>query len=280
MELFSEREIVIATKHKKEEVLIPLLTEHFGVKCIVPENYDTDELGTFTGEIERKLSPLETARRKCLRAMELTKTDLGIASEGSFGAHPMIPFVRANEEILIFIDTDNELEIIANEISTETNFDGSEITTLKELKKFSDKALFPSHAIILRSNKDKYEDIKKGIQDWAVLKQHFNFLMHKYGTAYAETDMRAMYNPSRMKIIQKTATKLIEKIESLCPSCKTPGYSVEHAKRGLRCSQCNFPTQSTLAYLYQCKKCGFWEEKLYPNGKTLEDPGFCDICNP
>lgn len=280
MDLFSEREIVIATKHKKEEVLIPLLTEHLGVKCIVPENYDTDELGTFTGEIERKLSPLATARKKCLQAMKLTNTKLGIASEGSFGAHPMIPFVGADEEILIFIDTENELEIIANEISTETNFAGSEITSLKELKDFSDKVLFPSHAIILRNGKDNYSDIKKGIQDWPVLKQHFSFLLHKYGTAYAESDMRAMYNPTRMKVIQRAATKLISKIESVCPSCRTPGYSIEHAKKGLRCSQCNFPTKSTLAYLYQCKKCGFWEEQLYPHGKTFEDPRFCDICNP
>ena len=77
MEIFDGRKLVIATKHKKENVIAPLLEQYLSVKCIVPEDFDTDELGTFTGEIERKDDALSTVRQKCLLAMEQTQVELG-----------------------------------------------------------------------------------------------------------------------------------------------------------------------------------------------------------
>jgi hypothetical protein len=43
-----------------------LLEQNLGVICFVNENFDTDLLGTFTGEIERKLDPIATARQNAL----------------------------------------------------------------------------------------------------------------------------------------------------------------------------------------------------------------------
>ena len=65
--------------------------------------------------------------------MEASNCDLGVASEGSFGAHPSLFFASADDELLIFIDKKNNLEIIARELSMETNFNGREIETEKEL---------------------------------------------------------------------------------------------------------------------------------------------------
>lgn len=62
-------------------------------------------------------------------AMELANCDLAVASEGSFGPHPTIYFVHADDEFLLFIDKKNDLEIIVRELSTVTNFNGSEIKT-------------------------------------------------------------------------------------------------------------------------------------------------------
>ena len=39
-------------------------------------------------------------------------------------------------------------------------------------------------------------------------------------------------------------------------------------------------TKSTLACIYESKKCIYLLEKKYPNNKTFEDPTFCDFCNP
>ena len=92
--------------------------------------------------------------------------------------------------------------------------------------------------------------------------------------------MRAMYNPTRMKVIEKATKKLVDKINSCCPQCQTPGFGITDAKKGLRCMQCNFSTRSTLSYIYTCQKCSYTYEEMYPNKKTTEDPMYCDVCNP
>ncbi len=278
--MFKGRNLLIATKHEKEKVIAPILEKELGVKCFVPLNLDTDELGTFTGEVERKDDPITTARKKCLLAMEITGCDLAIASEGSFGPHPSFFFVHADDEILLFIDKKNDLEIVLREISTETNFNGSEIKTVIELQEFAENSKFPSHGLILRKANNDFSDIVKGITNIEKLNNTFNYFISSYGRAFVETDMRAMYNPTRMNVIEKASTQLAKKINSLCPSCNIPGFGITDSKKGLPCDLCNFPTRSTLSYLYTCQKCNYTEEELYPNGQQKEDPMYCDICNP
>lgn len=278
--MFEGRKLLIATKHKKEKVIAPILEKTLGVKCFVVTDLDTDELGTFTGEIERKHDPLITARNKCLMAMELTNTDLAVASEGSFGPHPTLSFVPADDEFLLFIDKKNDLEIVVRELSTETNFNVAEIKTEIELNEFSTNANFPSHGLILRKSKDDFRNMVKGINNVEQLNHTFYNLIAEFGKAFIETDMRAMYNPTRMKVIEQAAIKLAEKINSLCPFCKMPGYGITDSKQGLPCEICNFPTRSTLSHIYTCKKCSFTNTKHYPNDKKTENPMHCDICNP
>ena len=91
--MFQNRKLVIATKHQKEIVIAPILEKELGVICFINEDFDTDTLGTFTGEIERKLDPISTVREKCIKAMDLSNCDMGVASEGSFGPHPSLFFV-------------------------------------------------------------------------------------------------------------------------------------------------------------------------------------------
>ena len=278
--MFQGRNLLIATKHEKEKVIAPILESQLGVKCFVASEFDTDELGTFTGEIERKGDPITTARNKCLIGMDLMDCDLAIASEGSFGSHPTIFFAPADDEFLLLIDKKNNIEISVRELSLETNFNGSEIKTKEELQEFATKSNFPSHGLILRKSKEELEEITKGIIDEKLLNSTFFKLIKNYGTAYIETDMRAMFNPSRMKVIEKATLKLVKKIKSVCPNCKTPGFGIVDRKVGLPCNQCRFPTKSTLSYLYNCQKCNYKKEEEFPNGKQTEDPMYCDICNP
>jgi hypothetical protein len=278
--MFEKRKLVIATKHEKEKVIAPLLEKELGVHCFVSQDFDSDILGTFTGEIARKEDPITTARIKCTMAMALTNCDMSIASEGSFGSHPSIFFAHADDEIILFIDKKNNLEIIARELSTETNFNAAEIKTEEQLKEFITNVKFPTHGLILRNTKDDYTEIEKGITDWESLKIIFDKFIQRYGSTYIETDMRAMYNPTRMKVIEKATKKLLEKIQSCCPECKTPGFGITDIKKGLPCELCNCPTRSTLSYSYSCQKCTFTKEVKYPNQKLTEDPMYCDFCNP
>ena len=278
--MFKDRKLLIATKHHKEQVIAPIFEKGLGVHCFVPEMYDSDIFGTFSGEVERKNTALETVKAKCLAAMEEFDCDLAIASEGSFGSHPSIFFAQADDEFLIFIDKKNDLEIIARELSLETNFYGEKIYNREMLLNFANRIQFPSHAIILRTEADDLTSIRKGIITNSQLEDAFQQIMNMHGSVYAETDMRALYNPTRMGVIKVAAQKLLETIKAECPSCKAPGFCVTDAKQGLPCSWCSAPTRSTLSFIYSCKKCFFSSEKMYPHQKITEEPGFCDSCNP
>jgi len=278
--MFHNRRLFIATKHHKEKVLAPIFEKELGVICFTEPTYDTDVLGTFTGEIERELTPIAAAREKCLRGMKHFMCDLAIASEGSFGPHPYMFFKNADDEFLIFIDLLNKIEIIVRELSFSTNFNGATIHSQKELLAFAESAGFPSHALILRKSKEDLTGMIKGIDTMQHLLEVYDELQVKYNSVYVETDMRAMHNPTRMKVIELAAEKLILKIKSECPECKMPGFAITDSKNGLRCSLCGLPTNSIQSHLYVCQHCSFSKEELYPNNKTYEDPMYCDNCNP
>jgi len=278
--MFTGRRLIIATKHKKEQVIAPLLEAALGVTCFTDTNFDTDLLGTFSGDIQREQDPISTVRLKCLKAMELNNCDLGIASEGSFGAHPTLFFANADDEFLIFIDKKNDLEISVRELSTKTNFNGRAIKNEKDLLEFAELVKFPSHALILKKSETDTQHQIKGISSIKALKEAFQYLIKKHKTVFAETDMRAMHNPMRMGVIEAATKKLVAKIKTYCPTCNAPGFGVTDLKKGLPCDLCNMPTQSTLSLIYSCLKCNTTKEKFYPNNKTTEDPMYCDFCNP
>ena len=278
--MFNNRKLLIATKHQKEIVITPLFQNEFGIQCFTSDAFDTDSLGTFSGEISRKDDALTTLRNKCILGNKSTNCDLVLASEGSFGAHPSIFFAQADEELVMLKDFRNDLEIVAREISLDTNFDGKTISSELELIEFATKVQFPSHGIILKSSEKNPSKIIKGIISKDELLKNYHQLKEEYPTVYAETDMRAQFNPTRMNVIEKATQNLIQKIKTECPNCKTPGFDVVSAKPGLPCENCSLPTRSTLSHLYQCKKCDFTEERKFPRGIEFEDPTYCDNCNP
>lgn len=278
--MFEGRKIVIATKHRKEEVITPILIEQLGLDPFVVEGLDTDLFGTFTGEIERDAGPLEALRRKAERAIQITGVDLAIASEGSFGPHPTVFFVPAGEELMLFVDKRNGIEVLAKSISTETNFGSAEVETEEDLLAFADKSQFPSHALILSAAHENNAGFVKGITSTDVLLSSFHDIRERSKTVLVQTDMRALFNPTRMKNIALACHVLMKNIKSTCPGCVTPGYIVSDVLSGLPCSLCGRPTKSTLAHQYVCKKCGQEEIRYYPNLKVEEDPTFCDYCNP
>ncbi|MCA6437572.1 MAG: hypothetical protein IM600_15210 [Bacteroidetes bacterium] len=278
--MFQGRQLLIVSKHQKESVLKPLFEKMLQVTVIATANFDTDRFGTFSGEIEREGDALTTLRKKCSEAMAEYNADLAVASEGSFGPHPSIPFLTADDELLILIDKRNELEITAREISTETNFNGKEIKTIDELIDFANHVGFPSHGIILKSHANHKEAPIKDCKNIDELIFAAKKYIRNEGMCFAETDMRAMNNPTRMKVIEKAGKKLVKKLQSNCPSCGTPGYDVIKVNPGLPCGQCGFPTRSTLSQIFGCLKCDNIQTKFYPNSKEIEDPMYCDYCNP
>jgi hypothetical protein len=274
---FDNRKVVIATKHQKEEVIGPVLKEAFGMEPIILEDFDTDVLGTFTGEVERILSPMEAAREKCVLALAQCDADIAIGSEGSFGPHPTLYFLPADEEYLVLLDRKNELEITVKSCSLQTNYASFEMDSEVKIADFLQQVKFPSHGLHVKSSGGY---IEKGITSENQLNEAIKAAVNRFGNYTLETDMRAMNNPTRMSVIQELTQKLVEKMKRCCPSCQRPGFSPTDVIRGLVCSCCSLPTKSVKAVIYTCEGCHYTQCIDFPDSKMTEDPMFCDFCNP
>lgn len=278
--LFHNRPLLIVTKHDKNKVMAPILKKELGVHCLVSKQFDTDSLGTFSGEFERKKDAFQTLRDKCRLAMELEGYDLALATEGSFGNHPTVFFAPANDELILLMDKKNKLEIVERVLSLETNFKSEKLDSEEALHEFLTQVKFPSHGVIIKNKEKNWTFIKKGLQSRKEVFAVFNALKQENESVWIETDMRAHMNPTRMQIIKESCEKLVKKIQSTCPHCHFPGFGVTQVEAGLKCESCRMPTRSTAAHIYQCQQCGFEEKVAFPNGKTTEDPMYCDFCNP
>jgi len=279
-QIFKNREIALLTKHKKEIVIKPILEKETGCRLIVETRFDTDKLGTFSREILRPKSQLDTARMKIRTAMKLLKTDIAIASEGSFSPHPFVP-IAWNIEIVLLYDKKENMEIYGVYEGAETNFSHLKTNSFEEAVSFAKKIGFPEHYLILRPDNEYSKIIFKDVDQSDKLKEVFDFCMSKAreGTVFLETDMRAHANPTRMKNIEKATQDLISKLLSFCPDCGAPGFVVNEKIKGLPCELCGLPSEMILKYLRMCHKCKYTQEQLYPDGK-VSPAQYCNYCNP
>jgi ribosomal protein L37E len=277
--LFQDRKLVIATMHGKELIMRPLIKQYLDVHPECVSGLDTDEFGTFSGEVERPFDPVTTLRKKILKSLQLSGCTLGIGNEGSFGPHPKLPFVQACQEIVMLIDLENDLEIHETIITTETNHAQCEIRTMKDLAEFADRIQFPSHGIILKQlSDDKIVSIRKGILNWEHLYAVGIELRRSNLKIVAETDMRAYLNPTRMKAIERATELLLKKVIRTCPDCQHPGFGPVELQKALTCTQCGLPSRDFGIKVYQCKQCGFTDGRHYNEGHI--EPAFCQHCNP
>ncbi|MBS9391016.1 MAG: hypothetical protein HEQ33_19830 [Dolichospermum sp. WA123] len=283
MSIYNNRVAILATMHNKEKVISPLLKEHLGINLIVPQGLNTDIFGTFTREIKRPYSQIITARLKAKKALEMDDEKIAIASEGSFTPHPLVPYIYANREIIIFLDQENDLEIIGEVFSIETNFNHQTISSLEEAEEFGNKVGFTEHGLVIsfdNQNTGKTESIKGITSPENLINSVEIAIKNTNGKFNIETDMRAMYNPTRMKNIALATQDLINKINSLCPQCHTPGFMINQKIPGLPCELCHQPTSLIKAVIFQCQKCNFTQQQLFPNNQEFADPSLCEYCNP
>lgn len=271
---FRGRRAVLATMHGKEQVIAPAL-QALGMEIVLADGLDTDVFGTFSGERARPAGQLETARLKCLAALQLTGLDLAIASEGAFGPHPHLPFVPANVEMVLLLDQRNGLEVAGQWLSADTNFAQKAIAHWAEAETFAQSAGFPSHKLILRQG----EQLHKGIGEWPQLQALVAQALKAPQPVHLETDMRAMHNPTRMAAIAKACEQLCQRLQSLCPTCQLPGFGLQGHTPGLPCQWCGLPTRLPLAHIYACPHCGHQHEQPVEPAHPA-DPSYCEFCNP
>jgi DNA-directed RNA polymerase subunit RPC12/RpoP len=280
--LLAGKTAVLATMHRKERAIAPVLTQALDLHITVPAGFNTDQFGTFTRDVARAGSQLEAARQKALAAMEVTGYTVGLASEGAFGPHPAMPWVACDRELVLLIDIQHNLELVGEAISTDTNYRQARITSLAAALDFARSAQFPSHGLVAMADQtpSSTDTIIKGIVSEDQLGQAVEQLLSSHGSIWLETDMRAHMNPSRMATIQQATENLLKKIHQSCPACGWPGYDVARRIPGLPCAGCGLPTTRTQSWVYRCRRCSHEHTVPFPEGITTADPGQCSYCNP
>ena len=266
----------LVTQHHKEQAIFPVLRKN-GIDQTSVLNADTDQLGTFSGEIPRILSIEQTLLEKCKLVSNQFPTAIFLATEGSFGPHPVIPWISHHQESFLLWDRSTDAIFFHHFNSNSTNFQVGTIRSKQQLVEFCSRSKFPSHAIILKSTQGNHPQIYKGLQNW---EEVFEIWDNSNGELFAETDMRAMYNPTRMANIRIGFSAFLENLQKECPKCAYPGFFTKDVELGLPCQWCNLPTQSILFAIHRCEHCSLEEKEKHPLGKSHEDPMYCSNCNP
>ena len=274
------KKAVIATKHEKGKIVAPIFKNVLGLQ-VSECNLDTDILGTFTGEIERKQSPRETVLIKARLGIEQSGEAIGIASEGSIGADPFIPFLNSDFEMMAFVDEDLDLEIVESIRSTDIVTAVKSVDGQEDLTEFLQRADFPRHKLIVRTKHIPTKFCIKGIDDEDSLRKAIEAVQKEdpENIAVIESDLRAHCSPSRQKIIGELTSKLANRLKQLCPQCNCPGWGVVTYIKGVRCSGCKRVSPEAIKQeVLGCSKCMYEED-----GKVIAeaiDPARCDWCNP
>lgn len=274
---------VLATMHGKETAITPVIARFMGLEVGVPAGLDTDAFGTFSREVERRGTPLDAARAKIASGFDLMpEARFGLASEGSFGPHPLIPFLPLGREIVVLIDRLSGLELVGQFAGIRTNFAHEIVNTIEAGRTFGARIGFPDHGLIVTASIDRVPapDVAliKDIGGWDALDGAIERVIGLTGSALVETDMRAHRNPHRMQAIRRATLDLVRRSRSACPACGRPGYVVTERLLGLACADCGGPTVKIRAERLTCAGCGHWLERPVPAAKA--DPGSCGDCNP
>lgn len=276
------KEIVLVTKHGKERAVRRPFGVGLGLHTVCKTDFDTDLLGTFSGEIERVDSPLNTCIKKA-RVGLTAGYSTALANEGSFGPHPYLPFIAADFEMMAFVDSEGN-EVVEQLLAYKTNYghlDLKQHFAEAELQAWLERVRFPSHALILRvMSGDEIVFLEKGINSNSQLKNSLAAAAKHAGQLRLETDMRAHCNPTRMGVIGRLAVKLVRRLLSQCPSCQAPGFGLEGQERGLPCSLCGNATDLVLFDILACPRCRKQERRPRADGLQKASPGDCQFCNP
>jgi len=288
---YSNRVVALPTRHSKEIALAPAFHQVLSATIDVID-VDTDSFGTFTGDIPRTRSPLKSAEAKAHAGLAASGNTLAVASEGTIGPDPSLPFANSDIEVLVFVDTQRQITIHEQYRSNEIVAVRHVIGPGDDLSSILHRADFPNHAVLVKPESDSYEATRQneathrsppmtttGITDTETL-QRALAQVHAMGlNAVIESDFRACFSPSRMANITECARRLVARIATNCPACASPGWGLVAPSRGLPCRECgtHVPT-AVRSHRLGCPRCEACVET--PSPDSTVDPRWCPRCNP
>jgi hypothetical protein len=273
------KRIALATKHGKMNQIAPWFDALPEYKLEIAE-IDTDIFGTFSGEIARAQTPRETAIAKARAGADLLAAEFGLASEGTIGPHPQMPWINSDHELLALVSQDGEIVLVETYLSTDIHAHAEMVLPGVDIETLTKKLDFPNHAAIVTGVIEGQSFAYKGITESSALSSALERLFSSRATdVKVETDFRAMFSPSRQLNISKCAERLVQRIASNCPECNQIGWGRIGYEYGVNCREClslvnSVPNSARLG----CVSCDYSEtESLEVDFVTASR---CDYCNP
>lgn len=219
--------------------------------------------------------------------MAVAGCPLGLASEGSFGPLPDLPWLTADTEVLVFVDATlpaadgAPLVVVEALTSVDTNAVSCRVRSTAELSGFLERVGFPGVGLVVRpaGGPASGAPVEKGIRDRDALARAVGRAVHPSagGQAVVETDLRAHQNPTRMGVIAEVARQLARRLGTPCPACGVPGFGAVEAGPGLPCAVCGTPSERVRAGVLGCARCAFRLVRQSPGSAAPVD---CPACNP
>lgn len=265
--------LALLTQHAKQSAVEAAL-DAAGYSVTTISNFDTDTLGSFTGEVARKGSQLDAAVAKAKLACQISGERYGLGSEGSFGPDPHVGLTAWACEILAWWDAQDEHLVYSVVQGPEANFDQTTAATLEAALAFAKSVGFEQHGIIVGKPGEHY--FSKQCSNWCDFEKHVTVALEQ-GPVWLETDMRAHRNPTRMAMIQRCAVQLAQMLKTQCPACQSVGFGQVSPVLGAVCEACGEPTSAVKAKAITCSACGHVEQELV---RSTVPPSRCDYCNP
>lgn len=279
---YAGRTAILATRHGKERALaLPL--GRLGLTLQTTADLDTDAFGTFSGEVARTGTPLETAIAKARLGMATAGLPLGLANEGSFGPHPANPFMPCDHELLVLVDDERGMVVKESLISHHTCHSQTSARDLDALQPYLQRIGFPRQAVIVRPMASGAgAPLYKGITDWTALGRALAVCVHasEDGQASVQPDLRAHFSPLRMRVIRRLGWRMRARLACLCAACAAPGFGHLDNRPGLPCAWCGEPTRLPLRELHGCAACDHSETRPPAHGLREAEAAYCDHCNP
>lgn len=283
LDAWAGRTAVLATMHGKEAAITPVLARFTGLRVVVPDDFDSDRFGTFSRDIPRAGSALDAARAKIAAGFACRPdATVGLASEGSFGPHPALPFVPLGTELVLLVDRTHGLELAGWHRAPAPYARGERVTSLEAARALATRLRFPAQGLIVMAMADGAAapqlGLHKAFDTPAALEAAVARELAERGEAWLEADLRAYRCPPRMRRIRRAALALVRAWRSRCPACARPGFMPATSVPGLPCGWCRHPTALPRAHRLHCDGCGHAAEQ--PVRQALADPAHCDHCNP
>jgi hypothetical protein len=277
---YAGQHIGLATMHEKERALAPVFRRVLGAEIVVPV-LDTDALGTFSGEVARPDTLVETALLKADMLFEaMPDLDYALASEGSYGPIDRVPLNPGGVELLAFVDRKRGIRHVETLPTHRTNWrlqrfaaaDPARLLALRDMG-------FPEFGVFVACSSNMSQPIKGLATVEAVIEaMDREARRSEDGLAVLYSDMRAHKNPLRMKVLRATGWKLAKRLATLCPKCHAPGWGFIDSRRGLPCEACAAPTHWIDFEIDGCTVCGHATARARKDGRRTASRLSCRVC--